>query len=490
VNYDWKRFWCPREDHYLITDEGYLSDPKSEHAKALTPNVKTLDQFSRHACIVLLGEPGIGKSTEFNQEFERQAHSCRETNDPCLKFNLNEYQTDTLLVSDIFDGVEQNAWKHGQGNLYLFLDSLDEGRIQIKTIANLLSGRLLRLSSQLKRLKIRIACRTAEWPTSLASTLTELWPGDEAKFLELTPLRFVDITTAAQVQNVDVTQFISEVSRLDAHSFANRPISLKFLISAFKKDGALPRSKFDLYKVGCFTLCDEFNQSRRENPGSSQLSSLERYTVASRIASIVEFCGKGTISLAPQNEQGAGEIAVARIAGGFESIEGRQLAVTEEVVKEVLATTLFTGRGPERLAFAHKTYSEFLAAQYIVLKGIDETQIRSLIFHSSHQASIVPQLSEIGGWISIQKPTIFEQIFVGDPQILLRSDVPTDDGLRARLIDRLIQGFRTGELDDSNWALRAHYRKLKHAQVAEQLAPIISDPGQSLLTRRFIDTPR
>ena len=273
---------------------------------------------------------------------------------------------------------------------------------------------------------------------------------------------------------------------LDAHSFANRPISLKFLMSAFKNNNSLPRTKKDLYETGCLTLCDEFNQSRRDNPELRQLSAAERYAVATRIASYVEFCGKATITLAHSNDQTAGEISLAQLAGGYEMIQGRQFDVTEAIVREVLETSLFTGRGPQRLAFAHKTYSEFLAAQYLNNKEIDDTQIRSLIFHPNNQRSIVPQLAEIGAWLAIDKLAIFEQIFAGDPLVLLRSDVPTDDQLRFRLVGRLIEGFRTGELDDSNWSLRSHYRKLKHSNIASQLCPIVTNQSEALVTRRFV----
>lgn len=486
MNYGWKRFWCPREEQYLVTATGYLSDPTSEHAKAVAPNVKPLDQFQSHSCIVLLGEPGTGKSTEFKKEFERQSLTCREHNHACLMFNLNEFQTDALLVSEIFGGDDLNAWKNGSGELYLFLDSLDEGRIQISSIANLLSARLSRLREHASRLKLRIACRSAEWPISLERCLADLWPNDEAVFLELTPLQLIDVMAAAECENLDATRLIEEVSKLDAHSFANRPISLKFLMSAFKKNNALPRTKLNLYKTGCMSLCDEFNQSRREKPSSTQLSAAERYTVATRIAGYVEFCGKGTITLAHSNDQSAGEISVAQLAGGYETLQGNQLDVTEAIVREVLETSLFAGRGRQRLAFAHKTYSEFLAAQYLNTREVDDTQIRSLIFHPNDQQSIVPQLAEIGAWLSIEKPVIHEQIFAGDPLVLLRSDVPTDDALRYRLVGRLIEGFRTGELDDSSWTLRSHYRKLKHSNIASQLGPIVTNPSETLLTRRFI----
>lgn len=63
TRYPWRRFWCPREGAINLSDEGFLFDPENRHAKYVASDVVPFEQVSHLACLALLGEPGIGKST-------------------------------------------------------------------------------------------------------------------------------------------------------------------------------------------------------------------------------------------------------------------------------------------------------------------------------------------------------------------------------------------------------------------------------------------
>jgi predicted NACHT family NTPase len=63
-DYKWKRFWCPRSGNINLTDGGYLYDPDAEWGKADNPDLVSLEAIAEIPCLVLLGEPGIGKSQE------------------------------------------------------------------------------------------------------------------------------------------------------------------------------------------------------------------------------------------------------------------------------------------------------------------------------------------------------------------------------------------------------------------------------------------
>ncbi len=57
MNYGWKRFWCPRDENYLVTDTGYLSDPTNEHAKAVV------------VCPILIGNRLEGQAIKIKQVY-------------------------------------------------------------------------------------------------------------------------------------------------------------------------------------------------------------------------------------------------------------------------------------------------------------------------------------------------------------------------------------------------------------------------------------
>jgi hypothetical protein len=154
-HYPWRRFWYPRSADFRLTDRGYLIDPEGEHGRLLNPEAVSLDGLYSVPCLVLLGEPGIGKTTALREA------------DATLKFDLGAYQTDTSLTEEVFRNPEVQAWSRGTHPLSLSFDGLDEGRVAIANIVKVLLRELTKFKDNTHRLAVRIGCRTADWPSSL-----------------------------------------------------------------------------------------------------------------------------------------------------------------------------------------------------------------------------------------------------------------------------------------------------------------------------------
>lgn len=73
--YPWRRFWAPREGSIALEDGGFLTDPEGKYGRSLNPDVISLEALEEVPCLVLLGEPGIGKSTVIEGHFEQQLSS-------------------------------------------------------------------------------------------------------------------------------------------------------------------------------------------------------------------------------------------------------------------------------------------------------------------------------------------------------------------------------------------------------------------------------
>lgn len=58
------------------------------------------------------------------------------------------------------------------------------------------------------------------------------------------------------------------------------------------------------------------------------------------------------------------------LIGESECVEGTQVPVDTNAIKEALASGLFTARGSSRLGWAHHSYAEFLAALYLRMNGL------------------------------------------------------------------------------------------------------------------------
>ena len=68
--YNWKRFWYPAGTD-LDLDGGFLPDPDSDWGRVFAPHLVPLEAITDVQCLILLGEPGIGKTT--GMEAARQA---------------------------------------------------------------------------------------------------------------------------------------------------------------------------------------------------------------------------------------------------------------------------------------------------------------------------------------------------------------------------------------------------------------------------------
>src|SRR6266508_1996039 len=133
-SFNWKRFWCPRGEAIVLTGNGFLLDPESEYGRHYNPHVVTFEQIAPKPCLVLLGEPGIGKTRALEDHRAETEATMRRAGEVLLWRNLNAYQSDMLLVRSIFEDPSFTAWKAGSGMLHLFLDSLDECLIRIETL--------------------------------------------------------------------------------------------------------------------------------------------------------------------------------------------------------------------------------------------------------------------------------------------------------------------------------------------------------------------
>lgn len=124
--YEWKRFWLPRSNvAILLSDRGYFPDPDSEYARWQNPEATTFELIDHYPCLVLLGEPGIGKSTVMEAACQYQNDKIKESreNVEILNLDLRSYGDANRLIQDLFESEIFRTWRSGSGVLAIFLDS-------------------------------------------------------------------------------------------------------------------------------------------------------------------------------------------------------------------------------------------------------------------------------------------------------------------------------------------------------------------------------
>ncbi|MEM8671188.1 MAG: hypothetical protein AAGG48_26940 [Planctomycetota bacterium] len=484
--YNWKRYWCRLGSTVNLGFGGYLSDPEGEHGNILNPEVNTLASYQEKSFLALLGEPGIGKSHEFQLAFRNAKAGAESRGHLVVDYDLRECHSAQDLIAQVFDNADVDAWRQGDHEYHVYLDSLDEGLLEVRTLNAVMAGQLKRLGECASRLRLRIACRTTDWGSQIQAVAEEIWGSDSVEVLELAPLRLADVQLAATDEGVDPAKFTTEVSRLQVEAFAMNPVTLKLLLDEFRASGAMPSSKKELYHRGCRHLASETSPSRQEAGQCGRLEPDQRVLLAARIAFHLLFCGKSSVYTGVENDKLDSALTLADLAGGKEEFRGNDLIVSEDMIRETVSTGLFSARGSDLFGFAHQTYAEFLAALYLTQSSLSREQRKSLLFHPGDPRKVVPQLGEVAAWHSLESAEIQSSILQGDPQVLLRGDFAlADDSVKASLVERLLEGYRSEELDDSDWLYRGFYQKLDHSGLHRQLEPVLLDRSLNRTTRRF-----
>lgn len=484
--YSWKRFCCPPSGSINLADGGYLYDPDAEWGKTYNPNLVTLEVIADIPCLVLLGEPGIGKSQELeNLKVLTQKKIC----DPRQVLELN-LRSCTNIKDDLFKDEAFIDWLGDTYHLYLFLDSLDEGLLSIPTLATGLIDELKKQKyrNHINRLHLRLACRTFVFPAILEEGLKELWQKDRVEIYELAPLRRVDVREAAKVEGFSPDDFLKEIGHKDVVPLAIKPITLGFLLNTYRRhNGQFPSNQkiYELYLEGCKLLCEEVNPSRRSSNRKGNLDADQRLIVAARIAAIAVFANRFAVWTGiNQGNVPTEDVLVQTLCLGYENANGREFEITRVAIEEVLDTGLFSSRGLHRMGWAHQTYAEFLAAWYLVQHEIPLAQITGLIFSSEEpDHKLIPQLHETAAWLASIRTDVLQKIIRTDPDVLLRSDVPTDANVRSSIVDNLLTQYEEEKLFDWDRSNYRNYAKLKHSGLADQLRLYICDSSKQIDAR-------
>ncbi len=488
-NFDWIRYWCPNGDNYYIDQNGYVIDPSTSQFSANSHLVQDPFRQPQH-CVILLGEPGIGKSTAMNKFCAEFNANHGDSADEIHLIKLETLSTDVSFKSEMIHNDVVQTWLEGNHNLYLLLDSFDECVIRVDILSNLLLNVLEKFPRD--RLYLRIACRTGEWPINLSNSLSFLFSFDQFKLLKLVPLRKRDIEESAEkrieiIGNKSPTDFIRNIERLEIVPFAIHPITLKFLLNIYTKENTFPNSKKEIYNKGCLILCEEVSQTRREYSRDEEISSEHRYIVAARIAAYCVFSkctGIWTdidLGNVPENV-----ICELSLSGYKEQILGQEFDVTQYIVHDTLLCGLFNSAKPNR-QWSHKTYMDFLASEYLIKRSIPLEQIRSLIINPlDPEKRINPHLKGVVSWLCLAYLDLFEEILAQEPEIILQIDAnQLPDGEKREVVKALLENFDRSSLRLNYHNLTHLLRKFSHSQIIPQISNFISEENNSLDSKRF-----
>lgn len=475
--YNWKRYWHPSHKNAPLLDSGFLyaSDDFSYFHSQNDWELATFEDLNNIKCLILLGEPGMGKSQALNDAYgflNNQTQFGYET----LLFKLANYSDENRLVQKLFQSEKFQGWLIGSHSLYLFLDDLDEARLKIDTITNCLIEELADIKDHLSRLALRIACRTSDWPQEFERQLCELYGEQQVKIYKLAPLQIKNAKEAAEMHHIDWDAFWSEIREKDIGPLAANPITLRLLFAQYNRTQQLPSKRYEIYEKGCQELCIEEKERHKQRDA---LKAEQRFEIAARVAACMVFANYQSI-VTNEKANLSDRIDDSLVLSDVTDLPGtlfvETLPVYRDAAIETLETALFNGSTSK--TWAHKTFAEFLAAWYATHR-LDERQIKELLFLNG---KIVPQLRVVGAWMACVNDRIWAAIMEHDPELLLRSDIVNDDdNLKAKWVESILKKYAVGTVLD--YGTHRQYGKLKYRGLATQLRSVLENRSQSIFAR-------
>lgn len=493
IHHDWPRYWLPVNEALTLETDGFPPDPEDTFGRHYNPLLRRLDALREEPILVLLGEPGCGKSTALDDE-ARQLRAAGE--------RVHHVKLETCaaadLVSIVFQAQEVRDWCRGSGRLFLLLDSLDECRLTLPmpNVVSILMRELEHLPTE--RLLLRLSCRTTEWPRGVEDKLARLWAtgaenseperqeiesqpeapwkkSDSAPVCELVPLRRKDVEQAARDCLVDPAHFLTQVHRRDIEAFAALPNTLRMLLSIYTIDGSLPDAKADIFARGCTLLADERSPNRLQAGIQGGLSAVQRLAVAGRIAAMLLLGSRQSLWLGNELQIAADDLSPREVYGDGERADRFTFCIDHKVLTEVLNTTLFTAKGSQKLGFGHQSWAEYLAAAYLSERVQDAERLLSLL-RWAEDGRIPPRLSELAAWLASLSLPVFDALANTEPALLLRSDLARRDGVRKeKLVGGVLAAVQAEDPTVWRWESRRNFSKLAYPGLAEQLRPWIAD---------------
>ena len=345
------------------------------------------DMIAHNPVCILLGEPGMGKTSALEALAENSAGQYITANDFLLESASN---------------LDAEKW--------YFIDALDEARLNAQNAFQ----ELRKLIKQAKLQHFCIACRSADWFSTDANDIQSIAPNTPVAAFELLPLDEPQACQLLQNEGIQNPQvFLEQANTLGFADMLGNPQSLRLLAQAVNSNQQkFPSSRRDAYELACTAQLTEQNPRHAQNSNTANTENL--LDAAGWLCALLLLSNRShiqdpkTVSHHDSGNMTLNDVLGLTPAHTFSQAE----------IEYVYKTRLFCK--PDGYAPIHRTIAEYLAARYLskrIQAGLLPTRLAALIL--ADETHLIANLRGLAGWLASLCETMRGAIFTADPAAIL-----------------------------------------------------------------------